>query len=106
MVSSPVASSMLESFSMRWTMAPGILIMSSSDDWVVRLETASSSGKRFSARSFMSAEGYRDEGDEEEEGEMGFEADMVLDWLVSEFCQCLVWAKTQREIWGVLLGLD
>lgn len=51
----------------------------------------------------MSAEGYRDV---EEEGEMGFEADMVLDWLVSEFCQCLVWAKTQREILGVLLGLD
>lgn len=103
MVSSPVASSMLESFSMRWTIAPGILTISSSDDWVFRLETASSSGKRFSARSFMSAEGYRDV---EEEGEMGFEADMVLDWLVSEFCQCLVWAKTQREILGVLLGLD
>lgn len=58
----------------------------------------------------MSAEGYRDEGDEEEEGEMGFEADMVLDWLVSEFCQCLVGEDTARDFGGfirvgLILGL-
>lgn len=63
-------------------MAPGILTLSSSDDWVFGFEMGSFR-KRFLARSFILSEGYRDDGEEEEE-EMSFEANMVLDWLVSE----------------------
>ena len=67
MVSSPQASSTLLSFSIRWTIAPGIFTRTCSEDWIFGL--CESSGKSFSATSLMSTVGYEDE----EEEEMGLE---------------------------------
>lgn len=71
MVSTPEASSTLCCLSMRWTMAPETLTRTSSNGWELGFcKTASfSSGKRFSASSFTSREGYSDE----DEAEVGFE---------------------------------